>query len=195
MRETIESSEILSEGGSRPLRWLFFIVTVALLALVIRLLRDRREGGQYDPMERVSRYTGEIAVDRSSPIAERREPASQAPISSFPPVNRAGEPEVTVPEAIDLPVQPEEPRAGQQDDLKRIEGIGPVYERTLREAGIQTFSQLAETPVERLREIFGDRRLADPSSWPEQAAMAARGDWDGLEDLRGRLRGGRRQNA
>lgn len=173
MRETVESSENRVNRSSRPLRWLFFFATAALLMLVIRLIRSRGERRFRYPDERVTEYTAEIPVERVAP-------ATQAAISSFPPAIRPGEPETA---------------AEQQDDLKRIEGIGPVYEKVLKDAGIATFEQLAATPVERLREIFNDRRLADPSSWPEQAALAARGDWDALENLRGRLRGGRRQDT
>lgn len=185
MREKVESSESHSKRGSRPLRWLFFFTTAALLMLVLRLIRDRREHSYRYSGEQATNFTAEIPV-------ERRAPATQAAISSFPPAIRPGEPEVTAAEAVDLPAQPSEPQDKGQDDLKRIEGIGPVYEQVLKDAGIATFHQLAETPVDRLRELFADRRLADPTSWPDQAALAARGDWEGLEELRGRLRGGRR---
>jgi predicted flap endonuclease-1-like 5' DNA nuclease len=82
------------------------------------------------------------------------------------------------------------------DDLIKIEGIGPKISELLANSGITTFAALAATPVERLREILaagGSRyRLTDPGTWPEQAAHAARGDWDSFNALVARLKAGRR---
>ena len=85
----------------------------------------------------------------------------------------------------------------EPDDLKRIEGIGPKYSSVLAAAGITTFAQLAATEVGRIEEILEAesprlRRLADPSTWPEQARLAAAGDWEGLAALQEELKGGRR---
>lgn len=84
------------------------------------------------------------------------------------------------------------------DDLKRIEGIGPKISAVLQAAGINTFAQLAGTEVgqvERILEAEDPRllRLADPTTWPEQAALAAGGAWEALEALQNELKGGRRQ--
>jgi predicted flap endonuclease-1-like 5' DNA nuclease len=81
------------------------------------------------------------------------------------------------------------------DDLAVIEGIGPKIAGVLREAGINTFAQLAATDVARLTEILqgANLRLAAPESWPEQAELAAAGDWDALKELQDRLKGGRRE--
>ena len=92
------------------------------------------------------------------------------------------------------------PRAGDTlappaaDDLKRIEGIGPKISGVLQEAGIRTFAQLAITDASELKQILQEAgiRLAEPSTWPEQAALAADGRWEALEALQGELVGGRR---
>ena len=81
------------------------------------------------------------------------------------------------------------------DNLMRIEGIGPKISSVLQAAGITTFAQLAATDVSRLRQILteaGLAALADPSTWPEQAGLAAAGKWDALEVLQDELKGGRR---
>lgn len=82
------------------------------------------------------------------------------------------------------------------DDLTKIEGIGPKIEQVLADAGIITFAQLAATSAPRLREILtaaGSRyRITDPTTWPDQAALAAAGDWAGFNDLVGKLKAGRR---
>lgn len=43
------------------------------------------------------------------------------------------------------------------DDLRRINHIGPVYERRLRDAGIETYAQLAAQTPKRLAEILRDQ--------------------------------------
>lgn len=83
------------------------------------------------------------------------------------------------------------------DDLKRIEGIGPKISSVLQAAGIATFAQLAVADVDRLRRILEEEnpnllRLADPTTWPQQAGLAAAGDWEALEALQDELKGGRR---
>ncbi|WP_233752598.1 helix-hairpin-helix domain-containing protein [Flavilitoribacter nigricans] len=81
------------------------------------------------------------------------------------------------------------------NDLKIVEGIGPKIEGLLHGAGIQTWSDLAATSVDRLREILaeaGERyRLADPTSWPKQAELAASGNWDELKEYQDFLSGGK----
>ena len=80
-----------------------------------------------------------------------------------------------------------------QDDLKKIEGIGPKVEKVLNEAGVNNFVQLVEADVENLREVLATAKLQmmDPSGWIEQAELAAKGDWDTLEKLQDELKGGR----
>lgn len=83
----------------------------------------------------------------------------------------------------------------EADDLQVIEGIGPKISGLLQAAGITTFAQLAATDVSRLREILaqaGLSALADPTTWPEQASLAAAGKWDELQALQDALKGGRR---
>ena len=82
----------------------------------------------------------------------------------------------------------------EPDDLTKIEGIGPKINTTLQEAGIQTFSQLAASKPETLKKILTNAgiRVAFPDTWPEQAALAAKGDWSELENLQSKFQGGRR---
>jgi predicted flap endonuclease-1-like 5' DNA nuclease len=87
-----------------------------------------------------------------------------------------------------------EVEALEPDDLKLIEGIGPKISSLLQSAGIMTFAHLASTDVKRLKQIIAEARLtalADPTSWPEQATLAATGRWDELETLQDELKGGR----
>jgi predicted ester cyclase len=81
------------------------------------------------------------------------------------------------------------------NDLRVIEGIGPKIETILQKAGIENLVSLALTPVERLKEILmqSDNRLGmhDPTSWPQQAQLAAEKKWEELESLKTRLKGDR----
>lgn len=90
---------------------------------------------------------------------------------------------------------PKKEKGPKLDDLKIIEGIGPKIETLLKEGGINTWAELAEAPVERLKEILdaaGPRyQIHDPSSWPAQSKFAAEGKWDELKEYQDILIGGR----
>ena len=81
----------------------------------------------------------------------------------------------------------------KQDDLTAVEGIGPKIAGLLRDAGINTWRELANSQVSDIQAILdnaGSRfRLADPSTWPKQAEMAADGRWDDLEEYQDFLQG------
>ena len=82
-----------------------------------------------------------------------------------------------------------------QDDLTKIEGIGPKTEVALKDAGIFTFASLKNTNVQELQRILdkaeGNFAGNNPESWPTQANLAAEGLWDELEQLKDKLDGGK----
>jgi large subunit ribosomal protein L21 len=87
-----------------------------------------------------------------------------------------------------------EPTPTEPDDLRKIEGIGPKIQSTLQTAGIETFAQLAAYKPTDLKQILvgAGIRIGFTDTWPEQAALAAAGDWDKLEALQKTLKAGRR---
>jgi large subunit ribosomal protein L21 len=91
----------------------------------------------------------------------------------------------------------EVPAIRRADDLEKIEGIGPKIAVLMTKAGITTFEQLAATPVERLRAVLTEAgpRFAshDPTTWAEQAALAAKGDWVAFKALTDELIAGKRK--
>lgn len=96
---------------------------------------------------------------------------------------------VTLPPYQAAVVAPVEP-----DDLQRIEGIGPKISQILQEAGITSFSQLASKTAVELRALLdakGITAISDPTSWPQQAQLAAEGDWQALDELQAKLLGGK----
>lgn len=81
------------------------------------------------------------------------------------------------------------------DDLTLIEGIGPKMSAALTAAGITTFAQLAEASEETLRGAIsaaGMRFSPSLSTWPAQAAYAARGDMEGMRAFQQTLTSGRK---
>jgi len=83
----------------------------------------------------------------------------------------------------------------ESDDLKIVEGIGPKIEQILNEAGISTFAALASTDVAKIKSVLeaaGNRYKAhNPTTWPQQAQMAADGKWDELKAWQDELDGGK----
>ena len=95
---------------------------------------------------------------------------------------------------VDQEQQTSKPVPSQPDDLRKIEGIGPKIQVVFQAAGIATFAQIAAAKPTELKQILVDAgiRLGDPTTWPEQAALAAAGNWDELKEFQGTLKGGRK---
>ncbi len=83
------------------------------------------------------------------------------------------------------------------DDFKKIEGVGPKIASLLQEGGYNTFADLAKAKASDLKGILeaaGKRyRIHDPSTWPEQAKLAAEEKWEELDKLQVELKGGKRK--
>ena len=81
-----------------------------------------------------------------------------------------------------------------KDNLSLVEGIGAKVTQTLHDAGIHTFTQLAKTDVETLKEILKAAKnyLANPATWAEQAQLIVDNKIDELKTLQNSLKGGRR---
>ena len=81
------------------------------------------------------------------------------------------------------------------DDLTIVEGIGPKISGLLNKAGVYRFIELAgmkSVAIQIILDKAGARyMLADPQTWPQQAALAARNKWVDLRDLQASLDGGR----
>ena len=62
------------------------------------------------------------------------------------------------------------------DELADIKGIGRIYQWKLRDGGINSYAQLAQTTPERIREILDVPawRKIEPESWIEQAKVLAK---------------------
>lgn len=83
----------------------------------------------------------------------------------------------------------------KQNDLKLIEGVGPKIEGLLKDAGLVSWRDVGNANVDRIKEILeaaGPRyRLADPTTWPQQASFAADAKWEELKAFQDKLDGGK----
>ncbi len=80
------------------------------------------------------------------------------------------------------------------DDLTKIEGIGPKIATALNNAGIFTYAHLANATEDQLHaaiEKAGMRLAPSIPTWAKQAQLAADGKWDELKDYQDKLVGGR----
>jgi len=82
-----------------------------------------------------------------------------------------------------------------KDDLTRLEGIGPKIAQLLVTAGVNSYDKVSKADSDQLKDILakgGSAYLAhDPTTWPEQAKLAATKNWESLDKLQEKLRGGR----
>ena len=83
-----------------------------------------------------------------------------------------------------------------KDNLRKIEGIGPKIEKLLNQENVFTFVQLSKTKTNFLQKVLAEAgsrfKMHNPSTWAEQAKLAAKGDWTNLEKLQKELNGGKR---
>lgn len=88
-------------------------------------------------------------------------------------------------------------KATGADNLTKIEGIGPKIASLLVADGIDTFAKLSKAKTAKLQEILknaGPRfKMHVPTTWAEQAKLAAKGDWTTLKTLQDELKGGKRK--
>jgi predicted flap endonuclease-1-like 5' DNA nuclease len=146
-------------------RWEILLITVLSALFFFWWIRQLQK--EEKPLKE------ERAPVRSKSLVLSPRPAARTPVEAPPP-------------SPEPPVEP--------DDLRRIEGIGPKISGALQAAGITTFAQVASSTPEELHRMVkaAGVRVAFPESWPEQAGLAAKGDWEALKTLQSTLKGGRR---
>ncbi len=196
MKGTSPAELFQSNQGSRAPWFLFWLlVGIAVLAVIVAWWMSRGEEDE-SPVA-----PSAVSGDTPTPepvTAQAAAPASAEEAAEEPAEEESPEAE-TVAEEDDVAeevAEPTEPETSvEPDDLTKMEGIGPKISGILQEKGIKTYSQLANTSVEELKQILTDAKIkiAHPDTWPEQAALAAAGNWDALEKLQDELHGGRRK--
>jgi len=146
------------------------------------------EGGVQDVAEQLQEVKETVAEDIATHAVEAVK--KKAPVVKAPVVKKAkakAAPVVKKAKAEAAPVKGE--------NLTKIEGIGPKIKEILWEAGVLTFANLSSKSAEDVKEILlaaGSRyNRFDPTTWPEQAKMAAGGNWDELKKWQDELDGGK----
>ncbi len=137
----------------------------------------------------------EAPLEEPTPMAAAPEVVKEAP--------KEEPPAAAAPEVEEAPKVESKPKAAApakkassgKDDLRKIEGIGPKIASLLNDAGILTFAELAATESSKVKEILvaaGSRYgFHDPTTWPDQAKMAAEGRWDDLKKWQDESDGGK----
>ena len=73
--------------------------------------------------------------------------------------------------------------AAKPDDLTQLAGVGPKASAALVKAGITTYAALADANEPEVRHALHEAEMTPPANvgtWPMQASLAAKGDWQGL---------------
>ncbi|MBK8701467.1 MAG: 30S ribosomal protein S1 [Saprospiraceae bacterium] len=126
--------------------------------------------------EQVSEVTPEPAK------AEAPAPVAEVPVTEAPAAEAPAAPAEEAP-AAEAPAKAAASSKG--DDLKIIEGIGPKIAEILNTHGVVTFADLANTTADQIKvwmDEAGSRyKMHDPTTWPDQSAMARDGKWDELK--------------
>jgi predicted flap endonuclease-1-like 5' DNA nuclease len=170
--------------------WDIFIFAL-LLGLLLwwllsKLLDDRLKSHASELQDRINFLEGELDACRKSKVSASADIDLGAAANVAAPVAAA---------AFVAPAAAAAPVSNKKDDLKIVEGIGPKIEELCNNAGIYTFAELAATSAERLKEILdaaGSRfQMHDPTTWPEQSALARDGKWDELKKWQDELNKGK----
>ena len=164
--ERREHRDIEQHGrrGGRLRKLALVLAGLTAMAMVLTLWRSRPESETEAAQAR--RLLEEVASRKATTAADRDGAAASR--------------------AEDMPPE------GDGDDLKVIEGIGPRIEEVLKAAGVRNYAALAELRPGRLQTIMREagKRMAKPDTWPEQARLAADGEWQALKELQDSLKRG-----
>ena len=162
--------------------FLFWLLPLLLLWWLLNRFLDRQKSHSIELQERINFLEGELDACRKTKVSANVDLGKAAVIAA--PVA-----------AFAAAVAVEKAKPAKKDDLKIVEGIGPKIEELCHAAGIFTFAELALTNPSKIKEILeaaGPRfQMHDPSTWPEQAALARDGKWDELKKWQDELNKGK----
>ena len=169
------------------------------------------------PVNQINSSSSTTPSTPSTPVAPAKladvpaPAATAAPVMAAPVTKAAPKPAVAKPAAAPAATAPKAApkmaavidlaaakKAGfalkNANDLTVVEGIGPKINDLFNNAGVKTFAQLAKQTEPQMRKVLDDGgsrfRIANPSTWAQQAALAADNKWDELKKLQDNLSGG-----
>lgn len=149
--------------------WLWPLIGAFLLGLLLGWLFSRIFGGDDDNSleDRCARLQADLDACRSKSSSKKKVVASSKKVaaSSFATKTKLDD--------------------SIKDNLTKVEGIGPKIQELFNNDGIWSWKQLSNAEVSRLQKILaaaGSRyRVHNPETWPKQAGMADRGEWEKLK--------------
>jgi ribosomal small subunit protein bTHX len=131
------------------------------------------------------RIIGTWGVNRPKTTKTSVAPASETKKKKAPAKKKAAEKAPVAEKKAPAKKTATKKAAAKGDQLTKIEGIGPKVMEVLGESGIASFADLAKTESAKIAEILvaanSRYKMFDPTTWPEQAKMAADGKWDELK--------------
>lgn len=137
-------------------RFLFTLTIGVVVGFVLAKLRENvaDQNRLREARDEAIRYRAQMAAARQSAAAE---------VTTAPPAA----------DAMTAPAQPV-----QNDDLTRINGIGPVFQSRLRAAGLHTYAHLAASDPDTVRTAAAaaDWQKIEPERWIEEAGQLAVGE-------------------
>ena len=170
------------DGSDLFWTWLLWLLGAFILGLLLGWLLKQIFGGKKEYTDHTAKING-LEAELNACRKEKRNLI--ASLTAAATANKATE---------SIGITPSAPDDTVKDDLTKIEGIGPKIKGLFNDAGIWSFMQLSEAPLDRLEKILEDAgpryRMHRPKTWAQQAKLAADGKWDELKKWQKELKGG-----
>ncbi len=161
-------NSVAQNSGGIPL-WVWVVaVIIVIIVAIIWTLREEESAQKSTSVRPVKR-----TVIVQEPVAATQEAVIMSVLAEDVAPNEVEQ--LTVAEVVDEVKPTQSQTKTRVDNLKRVKGIGPKIEKLLKDNGISTFVQLAQTEVSRLQALLDEAEYAlpDPTTWPEQAQELA----------------------
>ncbi|MGX1927855.1 hypothetical protein [Flagellimonas sp. 2504JD4-2] len=152
------------------------VVLVGLMGGIIGSYWGKAKGSSNEELEILQKENETLKTELEACRKEKSEVVAPAEIEAATPLAENGFDAAAAKTAFGKKIK--------EDDLTLVEGIGPKIQGLFHNHGIKTWKALSETSTVKCQEILtsaGKRyRIHDPASWPMQAKMAYKGQWEEL---------------
>ena len=162
---------------------------------VIVFKKKRRKG--YKKRNGHRQYLTQIVIESIAATGGKKSAAKteKAPEAKVENVSKTEKVVEKAPKTEKVAVEKAPKAPKKADDLTIIEGMGPKAAEALTEAGITTYAKLAKTKTAAVKTILEESTSQlshiDPTTWAEQAQLAADGKMDELKKWQDELNGGK----
>lgn len=118
-----------------------------------------------EPAGNVKVYDARPAASRASSGGKPAQPKAPKTPKPSAPDAPSDAPQAGAPTATEAAVK----GATDLDDLTQIKGIGPTYAKRLKDAGLVTYSDIASSSEDQLRQVTKAATMTDVNEWIAQA--------------------------